>query len=103
MIVNEDEPGRIWEGDSGKKTCLEAGRSSSDSATIFRALLPLEASAFLGNAYKTLLDALKIRGHDSHVELGVLSSGTEQERLNSAGELAQLLLDTLEIEHITYQ
>lgn len=43
-------------------------------------------SSFLGDAYKTLMDVVKISYHDIQVELKVLSNGTEQESPNNAGE-----------------
>lgn len=71
-----------------QENMLERGKGAHipwDSERIFCALLPPPANTLLVEAYKTILDVIKICDHDIQVDVEELSNGTGQEHLYNAG------------------
>lgn len=72
---------------------FKMGRIPWDLTGLYRFLVLLAASSFLGEANKPLLDVLKILNHDNQGAFGVFSNDAEHECLNNAERVYKIAIE----------
>lgn len=103
FIVNKVETSRDLWWRLSQEHMFEGDLVLRDSAKIYSAPLPLGATNSSEGRIKHYLDILKVCEHDNQVELGVMSSHTENEGFTMLEESTKLHRDTLAFEDFSRQ